>query len=68
MDKILNAVIENNKKLEGCSGHLFDIDLSKGSLLNKRWKCSLCKGEISGINKQWYELGIKHAKGEMDHE
>jgi len=53
---IMLEVIENNKKLNSCDKHKFDIEIKR------KWLCICCGGTINSTAKLWYEKGIKHGK------
>ena len=60
--KIWSEVKLNRAKLMSCHGpHKFTIDTTPDKKFGKRSKCELCHGVIDSINKEWYELGLKHA-------
>lgn len=60
MDDLMKSVIANNKLLNSCSRHSFDIDLLPERLMGKRWRCSKSNGEVDSTAKMWYEDGLKH--------
>lgn len=66
LKEIMEEVKENHRKLDSCSRHLFNEDLTPERRLNKQWKCSNCGGYINSSEKLWYEKGLCHAKGERD--
>lgn len=53
---IVNQVLTNNKKLNSCKLHNFDIPC------NKRWECVNCGGIVDTLIKRWYEKGIIHGE------
>ena len=55
--EIILEIKKNNKLLDSCSFHNFDIPLENG-----KYKCSNCSGIVEVIRKTWYEKGIAHAK------
>lgn len=58
--EIFEQAKANQRKLNSCPKHSFTIDLTPTRVMGKRWKCANCGGEIEGINKSWYEDGLKH--------
>ena len=65
MDEIWQKVKANQKLLEACKGHDFNLPAEQRGQLTTRWKCSRCGGIVDMQCKRWYELGLKHgmAKG-----
>jgi len=62
LKRIWSEVKLNRARLVSCTGpHKFTIDITPEKKIGKRWKCELCQGTIDSINKEWYELGLKHA-------
>lgn len=63
--KIWKDVKLNHKRLNECVGpHDFQCDMpNEPTSPQARWVCSLCNGWVGGVNKKWYELGLKHGAG-----
>jgi len=53
--EIAVKVVQNNKILNSCNLHNFDIPCDK-----RKWQCSNCGGTVDSIHKNWYEKGIAH--------
>lgn len=75
-DAIWLEVKTNSKRLEGCQRHDFSICLERytkkpienptpAQRFGAKWRCSKCAGEIDGINKIWYERGLKHSESDQ---
>jgi len=63
IEKLWAQVKLNRVRLLSCKGpHKFTIDITPEKTIGKKWKCELCDGEIDSINKEWYELGLKHSQ------
>lgn len=69
LDKILAAVKENRRKLDGCAGpHDFqpveDTILPSGHRLSSchRYCCTKCQGEVDSIARHWYLRGFEHGR------
>ena len=60
--EIWEEVKENNRKLNSCPLHDFSIDLKPDRKLGKDWQCTQCGGNISSIDKSWYEKGLEHQR------
>ncbi len=60
-NEIWEKVKKNRQRLDSCSQHHFTLDLTPDKSIAKRWRCTRCSGEIDGVNKSWYELGLEHA-------
>jgi hypothetical protein len=58
--KMLDAIRENHKKLDGCTCHSFTQEVPKKNMLPD-WVCENCGGMVSQNDKDWYEKGFKHA-------
>jgi hypothetical protein len=57
----LAKVQANHKALASCAGpHDFSIDVTPTKTFGKRWRCSLCQGEIDSIAKIYYTEGLQH--------
>lgn len=62
-DEIIREVKANMARLEGCAGpHRFVPHERYPSGMVRKYRCELCQGTIDGINKIWYERGLKHAQ------
>ncbi len=61
--ELLRKIRENHETLDNCKGHDFSIDLNPESRFStiKKWKCSVCGGEVDFQAKYWYEEGVKKA-------
>jgi len=55
---LMREVKLNQRRLDKCDGHSFEL-ITQDHI---RFICIKCKGEISKINKYWYEQGVKHGK------
>lgn len=66
MSDINKTVIEeihiNNKKLESCNFHEFELDKKKTERIQFRsYVCKNCGGTADAISVKWYLTGMKHA-------
>jgi hypothetical protein len=59
--KVWAEVKINQKKLKSCDRHLF---MPKKGKYPFEYRCQNCGGEISSVNKRWYEIGLKHGEGD----
>lgn len=56
---------ENCAKLEKCPRHRFKIPVAtSGTLFSATWRCTKCQGEVTTEQKQWYERGLVHGRGD----
>jgi hypothetical protein len=69
VDEIFQQVKANSAKLDSCALHDFSIPVDRRTkqVLDKpdlfcRWRCSKCLGEVDGIVRRWYRLGLEHGK------
>ena len=69
VDEIFQRVKANSAKLDSCKLHDFSILFNSFTkqVLDKpdlfcRWRCSKCLGEVDGIYRRWYLLGLEHGK------
>lgn len=62
MHAIFTRVKENQERLRSCPRHSFDIDITPGQQISKKWACIHCKGEVDTIHKAYYEDGLKHER------
>jgi len=62
-DQIINDVKENFGKLFSCPGpHDFQKKPDDKKILGAKYVCSHCKGEVGGVERNWYERGLEHGK------
>ena len=73
-DEIFEQVKANRAKLDACAGpHAFLLCIPRGSCcpvatptpqqrFGAKWRCTKCGGDVDGVYKIWYELGLKHGK------
>lgn len=57
---IARRVRSNHRKLASCPEHEFTIDLTPLVSAPKRWRCTRCEGDVSGVEKLWYQRGRAH--------
>lgn len=63
MKQIFVDVKENHRKLDSCiRPHDFSIDLNPEKKIGKRWQCAKCGGVVDGINRSWYDDGLKDGR------
>ena len=56
----------NQRALSGCAGpHDFSEDLRPERQIGKRWRCTLCGGEVDGVAKSHYEEGVRHGEARV---
>lgn len=58
---ILARVRENHRRLEACERHDFVIPKRQIGELVRDWECTRCGGEVSNLDKSWYERGLRDA-------
>jgi len=61
--QIAESVAENYNVLRTCNLHNFSIDLSPEKQLGKTYRCQNCGGEVDGVKRLWYEIGLRHGTG-----
>ena len=54
----------NIAALNGCDGHVFE-DTKTGNVLDKRWQCTKCHGEVHTAEKTFYEQGLAHGAAKV---
>jgi len=59
---VLDEAQANLKRLAGCPGPHDFVDETPEKTFGKRFRCSLCRGEIDGVARYWYMLGRKHER------
>lgn len=59
---LMKAVALNGARLRTCAGHSFTEDLTPERTAGKRWRCTVCVGEVDGREKRWYEVGLAHGR------
>lgn len=53
----------NKQLLDSCPGiHDFSIELKGTTIIQTKWECSVCGGEVSTAEKLWYEKGVEHGQ------
>jgi hypothetical protein len=58
--KIAAEVKANHAKLDACPGpHLFVL-ITPGALINNRYRCQTCRGEVDHQRYHWYMQGLTH--------
>lgn len=57
---IWDGISANRDRLNACPSHAFVEPLFAETLLGKQWQCTICRGEVTNIEKYWYELGRSH--------
>jgi hypothetical protein len=60
--ELMKQIKDNHRKLDGCSFHEFNIDVTLDKKFDKRYRCVRCGGEVSTMAKHWYEKGIAQAE------
>jgi hypothetical protein len=53
----------NNAALRACGNHDFSTDLTPDRPIGKTWQCTRCRGEVSSLEKGWYDEGRAHERG-----
>jgi hypothetical protein len=61
--QLLEETKENDKMLDQCKGP-HEFVPWHDDIINM-YKCNLCGGIVSAIEKKWYENGIKHGRDYM---
>lgn len=64
---IWDAITANRTALDACRGHDFLVPISPvtDTLIGKQWQCGRCGGQVSTIEKFWYDAGVAHAAALM---
>ena len=58
---IWKEVKDNHVRLDSCAGP-HDFQSIDSNVFNRKYKCSKCNGTTNGVNKSWYDLGLKHGR------
>ena len=60
---ITQMIIENNKLLESCAKHAFELaEPAARPFSFAKYRCRNCGGTVNASQYQWYETGLKHGK------
>lgn len=59
--KILDSVRENFRILDRCAGP-HDFQVIGEIRIGAKYKCTKCNGVVDGVNKRWYESGLKDGR------
>ena len=59
------TVRANSRALDSCAGPHEFVDISPDRPCGKRWRCSLCNGELEGAYYLWYKRGVDHGVAAM---
>jgi hypothetical protein len=51
----------NVAALDACQGPHDFLDITPEKPIGKRYRCSLCRGEVDAHAERWYRQGIEHA-------
>lgn len=52
----------NHKALETCVGPHDFVDQTPEKQIGKKWRCKACGGTLDGVERHWYEQGLKHGR------
>lgn len=61
VSEIFEKVKRNHQQLAGCDHHIF-TDITPDKLLNKKYRCGRCQGEIDSQAYYWFTKGQEHAR------
>lgn len=61
---MLKQVKENIKRLAECPGpHQFVVTPETATrTFGRRYRCSVCSGEVDSTDKSWYDRGFAHGR------
>lgn len=59
MSETWRRAAANIAALNECDGHVFE-DTKTSNVLDKRWRCTKCHGEVRTSEKKFYEQGLAH--------
>lgn len=60
--KLWEAAKANTAALLGCAGPHEFVDLTPQKSFGKRYRCTRCTGEVDGVEKTFYDQGLKHGR------
>ena len=60
---IWDEVRANQARLDACAGpHDFRPEDPPPKIDMRRYVCAKCGGDVTSVNKLWYDRGLEHAK------
>jgi len=60
--EVWDAAKTNAKRLADCAGPHEFVDATPERTFGKRFRCSLCSGEVDGAARHWYAMGRQHER------